>query len=116
MNIFKNMKSIAIHFEDLKTGDCIVSPTERTVCGSKFDAGRMLQVEGGSSHLDGGGKPLVKILMGRAGDRVRGSDVVIDSGHLPKWQQVILPASFQTRILLGRLFNGAVPPSEEELR
>lgn len=104
---------VAIYFGDLKSGECIVSQTERTVCGTVFQPGRMLEVEGQSSHLDEAGKPLIEIVMGRARDRVRSSDVVIDSSHLPKWQQALLPIECQRKLLREKIFSGAMTPWEE---
>ena len=105
-------KEPAIRFSDLKSGDCIVSPSPRVVCHTEFEAGRMLEIIGDSSHLDANGDPLVKIHMGRAGDRVRRSEVIIDTSSLPKWQQ-FLPESFQIRLMMKRLFEGATSTFEE---
>ena len=104
---------VAIRFEDLKPGESIVSPAERTVCETVFQPGRMLQIEGQSSHLDETGNPLIRIVMGRASDRVRGSDVVIDSSHLPGWQRTLLPVCCQIKLLREKIFSGAMSPLEE---
>lgn len=103
----------AIRFNDLKPGSCIVNPTERELCGVTFQPGRMMEIEGQSSHLDEDGEPLINVVMGRAGDRVKGTDIVIDASHLPRWQRALLPVACQKKRLRAKLLEGAMPIFEE---
>ena len=104
----KFSEPVSISFGDLKEGDCIVSPEKRSLGGTEFDKGRMLQILRKDAV-----SAQVQIEMGRAVDYVDVSEKVIDSSHLPGWQRYLLPVSMQTRLLLEKLFDGATTPLKE---